>query len=257
MKIFTSLLLTFYYPKAGVDNIHKVSKIFLIAIVFLLLCSVASAATLKVGSKEKYKTIQSAVNASQNGDTIKVAYGTYDEVVNIDKWDLTILGTKYPKVDGFYFQGGSGTINGFSLQKYGISTNFAGGGTIRNNYFYNCGIYLGGPTGDCTIINNKIFGGTIFLSDTYESVIKGTTVSNSKCGLCIDEMAYLPVVTSCTFKNCDYGVYLLSYDSDPRGYSNLGDSYFNNSATFSNNKYIGNKKNIGWGNESCFNRARY
>lgn len=240
-KNLFSTKLTFYYSKAGVENIHKLSKILIIAIAFLLLCSVASAATLNVGPKEKYKTIQSAVNGSQDGDIIKVAYGTYNENVEINKWELTILGTKYPQVDGFSFQLGSGTINGFAIQKYGIFTNYAGGGTVQNNYFHNCGIYLGGPTGDCTIINNHIIGGTISLYDTLDTVIKGTTVSKSKCGLYIYETMSIPTVTNCTFKNCEYGVYFSGYDSDPGKLD-----------TFSGNKYIGNKKNIGWGNESYF-----
>jgi hypothetical protein len=60
-------------------------------------------ATLSIGSKTKYHTIQSAVNAVHDGDTIKVAYGTYKETVQ-NKKSLTILGTNYPKVDRFYFQ---------------------------------------------------------------------------------------------------------------------------------------------------------
>jgi len=63
-------------------------------------------------------------------------------------------------------------------------------------------------------------------------------------------MATVPPVTNCTFKNCGYGVYFLSYNSDPSGSSNLGDDDPYLSDTFSGNKYIGNKKNIGWGNES-------
>jgi hypothetical protein len=46
------------------------NKIILILVVLILvLTSTASAATLKVGSHEKYKTIQSAVNAAKDGDT--------------------------------------------------------------------------------------------------------------------------------------------------------------------------------------------
>jgi uncharacterized protein YgiB involved in biofilm formation len=39
--------------------------------------------TLKVGKKQKYKTIQSAVNAAKPGDTVKVSRGTYKESVKV------------------------------------------------------------------------------------------------------------------------------------------------------------------------------
>jgi parallel beta-helix repeat protein len=217
------------------DSIHRICKILTIAVALLLLCSVASATTLNVGPKEKYKTIQKAVNAAKNGDTIKVASGTYHEHVKINKWSLQILGTNYPKVDGFEYYGGSGTINGFSIQKSGVSTSYAGGGLIRNNYFYNCGIELGGATGGADIVNNQIFGGTICLIDTKNSTISGTTVSNLKCGLFIGDSAKIPTVKGCTFKNCGYAVYFWDYDHDP-----------GKLPTFSGNKYIGNKVNFGW-----------
>jgi nitrous oxidase accessory protein NosD len=153
---------------------------------------------------------------------------------------LTILGTNYPKVDGFYFQegGGGGTINGFSIQKTGVSLDY-GQGVIRNNYFYNCGIDIwGGPSGGSTVMNNQIAGGTINLYDTGGITITGNTVSKSKCGLYIGDLmrAPLPTVSKNTFKNCNYGVYI---------YSDIGDP--GQLTTFSGNKYSGNKVNIGWG----------
>lgn len=216
-------------------------RILIALVTFLLLTSLASAATLKVGPHEKYTTIQKAVNAAHSGDTIKVAYGTYKEDVKIDK-QLTILGTKYPKVYGFYIyngDAGGSQINGFSIQKYGIGASFSGGVTIRNNYFYNCGIGLSGST-TCTssIINNQISGGSIDLYDIMADgiLIKGNTISKSKCGLFIGESTVIPTVTGNTFKNNKYAVYLFDYETSP-----------GRLATFTNNKYVGNKVNIGWG----------
>jgi len=203
----------------------------------IIISSTASASTLNVGSTAKYKTIQSAVNAAKDGDTIKVAYGTYKENVKIDK-GLSIIGTKYPKINGFYYHGG-GTINGFTLQKDGISSNYAGGygSIIRNNYFNNCGIYLGGgASSDVAIMNNQITGGAIYLYDTHEQTITGNTISNSKCGLYVGDMASIPTVSKNTFKNCKTAVYFYGWEQSP-GQLN----------TFTGNKYINDKINIGWG----------
>lgn len=119
---------------------------------------------------------------------------------------------------------------------------YAGGGTIRNNYFYNCGITLGGgQSSHSFIINNQIIGGTISLYETTPDItIKGNIISKSKCGLYIGDSTNDPIVSKNTFKNCRYGVYFYNVD-------NLG-----RLPTFTNNKYIKNKVNIGWGMESPF-----
>ena len=118
-------------------------------ILFLIVVSSsASAATLKVGSKEKYHTIQSAVNVAHDGDTIIVNSGTYHETATITKNSLTIFGKNYPKVDGFtdyadpYSQYGQTdiNINGFSVIKNGIYLGGYGAQNeiIKNNYFCYC-----------------------------------------------------------------------------------------------------------------------
>lgn len=209
-----------------------------LVLILIVVSSAASASTLKVGPKEKYKTIQKAVNAAQNGDTIQVAYGTYKEDVKIDKY-INIYGTKYPKVDGFYYFGGSaGTINGFSIQKYGIGASYDGGSStiIRNNYFYNCGVSFTGHLMDgAVIMNNQIIGGTINLNDCADQTVIGNTISKSKVGLYLGDMGADPTVTKNTFKNCKYGVYIWT------------DNYPGKLKKFSGNKYVNNKVNIGWG----------
>ncbi len=208
-----------------------------LVLILIVVSSAASAATLKVGSKEKYKTIQKAVNSAHNGDTIQVAYGTYKENVKIDK-KLTILGTKYPKVDGFYYKGGTGTINGFSIQKYGVNAWYSGGygNIVRNNYFYNCNIEFAGHAKNSVIKNNQIIGGSVILQDMDGNVITGNKISKSQYGLYIGEASSVPVVSGNTFSNCKNAVYFFGYEENPGRLS-----------TFTNNKYIKNKVNIGWG----------
>jgi parallel beta-helix repeat protein len=225
----------------GVENIHRTSKLLAILLAFILLCSVASAATLKVGPKEKYHTIQSAVNAAHDRDTIKVAYGTYKENVKVNKNGISILGTKYPKVNGFrYYECSDTTINGFSIQKDGIGDDYGGGyHTIRNNYFYNCGISLWGPISSmCSIINNQFSGSNSGIStyDCEETIIQGNTINGVKIGLWIDEDAGgVGKVTKNTFKNCKTAVYIHIF-GNPGKLEN-----------FVNNKYINNKVNFAWG----------
>lgn len=204
----------------------------------LLLISTASAATLNVGPKYKYNTIQAAVNAANGGDTIKVASGIYRENVQINK-GVDIYGIQYPRVNGFYYYGGSGTINGFKIMKDGVSADYIPAGLIRNNYFYNCGIDLAGGAAAETaqIKNNQISKGTITLYDISRSIpITGTTISNSKFGIYVGDMSVDPTVSGCTFKNCQYAVYFYG-GSGPIG----------KLPTFSGNKYVNNKVNFGNG----------
>jgi hypothetical protein len=205
-------------------------KILSALLVIIIFVSTASATTLQVGSTTKYKTIQAAVNVAKTGDIIQVASGTYHETVILPPERITILGTKYPKVDGFELsRDGGETINGFSIQKYGIYDYYSGGNNVfRNNYFYNCGISIkGGASSFDTVMNNQIINGTIDLYDTKFQTIKGNTVYKSKIGLNIGESVSFIAVTKNIFKNCQIAV------------QTEGDL-----TSFYGNKYIRNKQNF-------------
>jgi nitrous oxidase accessory protein NosD len=228
----------------------KINKKVVLISISLILClivisSAASAATLKVGPKEKYKTIQKAVNAAHEGDTIIVNSGTYRENVNITKSSLTILGKGYPKVDGFtdltdpYGQYGQHdiNINGFSIMKNGIDLSGLGstGQIIRNNYFYSCDAYLIGEMSSGTIKNNDFTKGGIVLSDSGVEIV-GNKIKNADIGIFLGQGAG-PGSSADISKNkitgCNVGIKFHGESS-----ADIYDNYFNN------------KKNIVFGSTS-------
>jgi parallel beta-helix repeat protein len=204
-------------------------RILIVIVTFLLLTSIASAATLEVGSKFRYKTIQSAVNAAKDGDTIKVSSGIYKENVKITKY-LKIYGTRYPKVYGIEcVDKGGCTINGFSFTKKGVICHYAGGNNlIRNNYFTNCGIDISGIIcSNNSITNNKITGGTISLCETWDNVVTGNTVTKSKVAFYMYEYSTCSKITKNIFSYNDVAVLVPLVPDELVG-----------------NKYIKNKVNV-------------
>jgi|SRR5665647_170803 len=152
-------------------------------LILTLLVSAASAASLTVGSKATYKTIQSAVNAAHGGDTINVLAGTYPEQVIIRDNRFYIVGQpgKYPTVYGFEMGQstnalGAADINGFKITKYGVVGGRFSGNTIRNNYFVNCGVAGGEGFWNNNFVNNQFTNGGIRLyAGSRDNVVTGNT----------------------------------------------------------------------------------
>jgi hypothetical protein len=122
----------------------------------------AHAATLNVGPGQPYTTIQSAIDASTNGDTIVVAPGTYYENIDFKGKAITVtsgatsyLGSSGTIIDGskgigfaVTFQGNetaASVINGFTIQN-------ATGGKSSNVFLSSGGV--GVINGTPTISNN-------------------------------------------------------------------------------------------------------
>ena len=71
--------------------------------------TVKAASTLEVPSAS-YPTIQNALNAAKDGDTIKIAAGTYNENINYDGYAQAVAnGSSQPKT-GITLQGSTGTV---------------------------------------------------------------------------------------------------------------------------------------------------
>lgn len=207
--------------------------------VLILLVSAASAASLTVGPKAAYKTVQSAVNAAQNGDTINVLAGTYPERVLITENHVNFVGQpgKYPIVYGFVMGQstnalGAANINGFKITKYGVIGGYFGGSTIKNNYFINCGVTGGEGWWNNNFINNQFTNGGIHLdAGSRDNVVTGNTFNKAKIGLELIQGAYCSRISGNTFSNCVIGVKIKAIPS-----------------ALINNKYINNRINVQTGN---------
>ena len=72
----------------------------LCTICFLFVFYSSTAATLHVGGTKLYKTVTSAIEAAQPGDTILVDAGTYREKNIVIQKRIVLKGINFPVLDG-------------------------------------------------------------------------------------------------------------------------------------------------------------
>ncbi|KKG16194.1 hypothetical protein EO98_12500 [Methanosarcina sp. 2.H.T.1A.6] len=208
---------------------HGIILFVIILALYLVIGGSASAATIYVDDNDKsadYETIQTALNAAVDGDTIIVKPGTYpDELIQVNT-SVTIKGASgYPSVGGFDIYRQS-RIEGLTITK---GVGFDQGGiecTIRNNRFEGCGVSIGNSYlyGNQTIMNN-LFTGSKFGVSTYDSwnnKITGNTFQKCDAGIKFTWGGGGHVVTGNTFKNCGIGIHII--DEQATIYNN----YFSN-----------------------------
>lgn len=186
-----------------------------ICLLFLSLVSTGSleaATTRNVCSPScTYSTIQSAINASSNGDTVLVSDGTYTENIDFSGKAITVTsvnGAGSTTIDGnqsgsvvtFATSEGSGSVlDGFKL------TN--GSGHFNGYYdYYGGGIYCSGSVPsivNCNITSNSSpdYGGGIYL-DASSPTINNCNINNntaiSSGGGFFSENICSPVLNDCT-----------------------------------------------------------
>lgn len=185
-------------------------KLLLLSIILALLTSTASAENLTVGSKASFHTIQSAIDAAKDGDTITVTPGVYEETIKITDKQLSIIGQDHPSIYGARIWGGvTGTLYGLTFTKSGVEFSDGGHIIIQNCEFTNCGIDIWSQT--CVenkILNNKLTNGGILLYETYDNTIEGNYIYGAKIGLQMGGGATCKSITKNTFQKCQVAAQL-------------------------------------------------
>ncbi|MEL4304424.1 NosD domain-containing protein [Methanococcoides sp. LMO-2] len=181
--------------------------IFVVLLAFITI-GTASADTITVnnstGTIANYTSIQDAVDAAINGDTILVYSGTYTEIVSVDKEltiesdsgnpDDTIVLITSPSNYVILVEENNVNINGFSV--VGLNNN--------------TGILLSGVEG-CTISDNVLsdnFAG-IRLDHSSNNVVSGNNASlNNDTGIGLQDSSYNTLNDNTANLNLDVGIWL-------------------------------------------------
>src|SRR5438445_404489 len=163
----------------------SVFKIGLLAL-FMLPPSLRAQQTIHVPADQP--TIQAAINAASNGDTVLVSPGIYVENINFNGKAITVTSSGGPSVtiiDG----GQNGSVVTFDSGE--TTSSGLNGVTIRNGYASYNGSYDSGRGGGIQIINssptvtgnvisnNSALCGMGIYVDGGSSVIKNNTISNN------------------------------------------------------------------------------
>jgi len=220
-----------YLP--GVFRVWQLKKtgVLLVAAVLAFQVIVGSAAAttfyVDAGGQGNYTTIQDAVNAANEGDTIIVNPGVYSERVTVEKTMVIKGASDYPTVvDGFEIDAAGTQVNGFTMKGGVWFDKGAGSCIVQNNKFEGAGVSIGNnyAHGNQTITNNVFTGSSAAIS-TYDSIynkIIGNEIQNCGTGI---ELLYGGgghVITGNNITNCDVGIKLS--DESATIYNN----YFNN-----------------------------
>jgi hypothetical protein len=151
---------------------------------------------LLVGAGSQYATIQAAVNAASNGDTILIAPGSYTENINIAGKAIDLEGFGGTTLHGSITESGTLngalTIDGISIdatgQQYGVlvsanSTNFAGSVTLDNSSVANAKLngfaYIESGNGSTPTLTDTI-GSISILNSIFSGNATQTSGANGR-----------------------------------------------------------------------------
>jgi|SRR5579872_508470 len=188
----------------------------------LLLGSQAMASIILVPQDQP--TIQAGINAAQNGDTVLVSPGTYNETIDFMGKAITVASSDGPKVTTILgkgpetvyvvnfssLEGLSSVLTGFTIENGGLGINISfSSPTIRNNVIQNnnegISAYFSSPliTGN-SVLNSTNFGGIVVdgmsnIQVLYNNV--GNNISDFGGGLYLDGTQNALVANNRIFNN--------------------------------------------------------
>ena len=203
---------------------------------FLLLSAtmLADGKTIYVGKTRPFQSIQKAVDAAENGDTILVDAGVYKEGGIVIQKSIVLKGINHPVMDGEYkheilfIKGKNITVDGFKLQNTGRSEiKDIGAIMIYDSYHVtainnivdnaNFGIALQNSK-NCTVKNNSITaygknevqsGNGIHCWKSDSLLIIGNTITGHRDGIYFEFVTNSLVWRNISRKNVRYGIHFM------------------------------------------------
>jgi len=195
-----------------------VKKIFSILFALVLVVSLGLVTAVPVLADtvihvpDDYPTIQAALNASEDGDTIMVAAGEYNAFGVIEKNDISIIGTEGATVTGAIYSPRYGWFMAGVAQSENINiegidfdgTELSGGGNFGILYLDSTG-----RIADLTVENLIGTGSGVAIIDlegTSTVEITGSTISNNGIGILVLSNSTQEAHFNNIVGNTDYGV---------------------------------------------------
>lgn len=190
--------------------------------------------TITVGKQKQFQSIQKALEAAKDGDTIVVYPGLYKEAPLLINKSITLRGIQYPVLDGEYkhevlFIRGNGIrVEGFKVQNTGRSEIKDIGGimvydsygvTVENNIVDNANFGITVQNSKrCTIKNNSITaygktevqsGNGIHCWKSDSLLIIGNRIQGCRDGIYFEFVTNSLIWRNISRKNVRYGIHFM------------------------------------------------